>query len=128
MGEFMRREGFAPDVIVTSPAMRAKTTAEFAKQGGEFTAEIVMDRRIYEAGPSALREVASEINDANASAMLVGHNPGMEGFVRYLTGRIEPMPTAALAVIELDISRWTDIKQDVGHVVGVFRPKELTTS
>ena len=36
--------------------------------------------------------------------MIVGHNPGMEGFVRLLTGKLEPMPTGSLAIIDLDIS------------------------
>ena len=127
MGELMRREGLVPDVIVSSPAMRARTTAELAKQAGNFTAGIVFDGRIYEASANALREVASGIDDSHASGMLVGHNPGMENFVRYLTGRVEPMPTSALAVIELDISRWADIAEDTGHLHNVFRPKELIT-
>ena len=128
MGEFIRREGLAPDVIVTSPAMRAKTTAEMTKQEGDLDAKIILDGRVYEASANALREVASGIDDAHSSSMLVGHNPGMEDFIRYLTGSVEAMPTAALAVIELDISRWTDIRQDTGRVTDVFRPKELTTS
>ena len=49
------------------------------------------------------------IDDENRSAMVVGHNPGMEGFIRFLTGSLESMPTAALAVIDLDIATWSEI-------------------
>ena len=56
--------------------------------------------------------------------MVVGHNPGMEGFVRYLTGEIESMPTAALAVIELSIGSWADIDADTGKLAEIIRPKE----
>lgn len=128
MGDFMRLEGLAPDIVVSSPAMRARETAESVKERGDLSAGIVFDGRVYEASPNVLREVASGVDDAYAVAMLVGHNPGMEGFLQYLTGRLEPMPTAAVAVIELDISRWRDIAADSGRLVKVFRPKELMPS
>jgi phosphohistidine phosphatase len=128
MGELMRREEFAPGVIVCSPAKRAKQTVNAVKEAGKLAAEILLDARIYEASPNTLRQVAAEIDNAHPSAMLVGHNPGMESFLRYLTGLIEPMPTAALAVIELDIGTWSEMSSDSGRLVNVFRPKELTSA
>jgi phosphohistidine phosphatase len=128
MGELMKREAFAPDIILSSPAERAKQTAIAAKKAGGLDAEMTFDDRIYEASPNALRQVASEIDDRHSSVMLVGHNPGMEGFVRYLTGQLEPMPTAALAVIDLDIEGWADVAENSGTLRNVFRPKELTSA
>jgi len=86
--------------------------------------ELRSDHRIYEASPNTLRTVAAEIDDGMDSAMLVGHNPGMEGFIRYLTGELEPMPTAALAVIELSIDSWKDLDADCGIIVEIIRPKD----
>jgi phosphohistidine phosphatase len=68
--------------------------------------------------------VAASIDDRFESAMLVGHNPGMEGLVRLLTGRSEEMPTAALAVIDLDIERWAEIDSGLGHLRRLIRPKD----
>lgn len=124
MGEVIVERGYAPSIIVSSPATRAKTTAELLG----LSAPIRLDDRIYEASPNTLRTVASEIDDAMDSAMLVGHNPGLEGFIRYLTGELEPMPTAALAVIELDIESWKDVDADSGTIVEIIRPKELIRS
>ena len=124
MGELMLKKGFEPAVIVSSPAMRAKTTARLLKIAGSFTAEIIFENGIYEASPNALRQVVSEISDDHTSALLVGHNPGIEGFIRYLTGAIEPMPTAALAVIELEIDKWVEINDGCGTLMRVFRPRE----
>jgi phosphohistidine phosphatase len=124
MGEFMAANGFEPQAIVSSPAMRARETARLAQSAGHFTADIIHDERIYEASPRTLQTVASSIDDQFESAMLVGHNPGMEGFVRLLTGRSEEMPTAALAVIDLDIERWSDIDSGLGSLRRVVRPKE----
>jgi len=57
--------------------------------------------------------------------MIVGHNPGMEGLIRALTGELTSMPTAALAVIDLNIDEWSAIRPGSGKLVEVVRPKEL---
>ena len=123
MGKLMRKNGFLPDVILSSTAKRAWQTTELLKQAADFKTEIKFDDRIYEASPGALQQVISEI-DGFKSAMLVGHNPGVEGFIRYLTGSVEPMPTTALAVIDLSIEDWNEIRNDCGTVQRVFRPRE----
>lgn len=125
MGRYVAEQGYVPDAIVSSPARRARETAELVKANAGLTFDIRFDERIYEASPNTLRQVASEIDDALASAMLVGHNPGMEGFVRYLTGTIESMPTAALAVIDLDTASWANIDHLTGRLVRLIRPKEV---
>ncbi|HRI02331.1 MAG TPA: histidine phosphatase family protein [Pyrinomonadaceae bacterium] len=127
MGELMAKKGFEPSVIVSSTAIRAKTTAELVKNAGSFSAEIIFEKSIYEASPNALRQVVYETDNAHASALLVGHNPGIEGFIHYLTGQLEPMPTAALAVIEMNIKKWREINDGCGKLLDVYRPKELTS-
>ena len=125
MGKLMREKGLEPDVILSSPAERAKQTASLVKEASGISHEIRFDDRIYEASPHTLVQVASEIDNANTSAMLVGHNPGMEGFIRYLTGNLEPMPTAALAGIKLNIDKWSEIADGCGDLLEILRPKDL---
>ncbi len=124
MGELMARKGFAPSVILCSPSLRAKETALLVKEAGGFSSELVFDDRIYEASPQSLLQVVAGVDNTFASAMLVGHNPGIEGFIRYLTGNLEPMPTAALAVIELSIDKWDLIDEVCGELQNVYRPKD----
>jgi phosphohistidine phosphatase len=124
MGKLMASNGFAPGLILASPAARAKATAKLAKEGGDIDAEIRYDERIYEASPGALRQVVADVDDEFRSVMIVGHNPGMEGFIKYLTGRLEPMPTASLAVIDLDIATWSEIDAERGILRKIFRPKD----
>ena len=126
MGEFMRGKGFEPSVVLCSPAERAKHTALLVKDVGDFSCEIRFDERIYEASPHTLAQVISETDDAHAVAMLVGHNPGIEGLIRYLTGDLEPMPTAALAVIALTIDEWGEIADGCGELQNISRPKEIS--
>lgn len=124
MGTLMRQKGFLPELIVSSPAKRASRTAELVNDAGSFEAGIVFNDHIYEASPRALREVVAEIEDTFWSVLLVGHNPGFEGFVRYLTGVLEPMPTAALAVIDLDITKWGEVNERSGELKLLIRPKD----
>ena len=124
MGELIAGRGLAPEEIVSSPAKRALQTATLVKESGGIEAPIRLDERIYEAGAQTLKQVASEFRDELDIMMMIGHNPGFEGFVSFLTGRQESMPTAALAVIDLDIDKWSDVKNGEGDLIEVIRPKE----
>ena len=84
--------------------------------------EIRFDKRIYEAAAGTLAQVVSEIGDEFERAMLVGHNPGFEGIVTHLTGKLEPMPTAAVAVVELNADSWASSSR--GKLIEVYRPKD----
>jgi phosphohistidine phosphatase len=124
MGSLIAKEGLAPELIVSSPAERAKNTAELVVQGGILEADIKFEDKIYEASPHSLLQIASELDDDADAVMLVGHNPGIESFIKLLTGVYEPMPTAALAVIDLKIDHWEDIAAGSAELLDVIRPKD----
>ncbi len=124
IGEVMERYGFAPDVILASPAVRTRETASLVKNAAGLDAEIKHEERIYEASPQTLRQVLAAAGEEFESLMIVGHNPGIEGFVQYLTGKLESMPTAALAVVDLDIDRWEQTGSGRGRLRRIIRPKD----
>lgn len=124
MGEVMTKNNFTPEIIVSSPAMRARQTAELVKKSAACDAGIKFDERIYEASPQRLLEVIADIENDFDSAMIVGHNPGFESLVRVLTGKIEAMPTAALAIVDLEIGSWREIGFEKGNLRKIIRPKE----
>jgi phosphohistidine phosphatase len=124
MGEIIYDRQFQPDVILVSPAKRGKQTAILVKETAELKARIKYDDRIYEASPQILLQVVAEVDNKHESVMLVGHNPGIEGFIRYLTGKTVQMPTAAFAVIELNVKGWRDTDADDGNLKTVIRPKD----
>ena len=125
MGAFMRREEILPERIISSPAMRARETTRLVSEGGAFEAEITLEDRVYEASANGLRQIAAEVDDAYSCVMLVGHNPGMEHFVRYLTGQMESMRTTALAVIDLDIKKWEELSEGTGSLRALHDPKNI---
>lgn len=124
VGDVIRKNKFQIDLIISSPAERAARTAILVKQAAQIETEIRFDDRIYEASPHRLLEIASELDDKIESAMLVGHNPGLEGLLKMLTQKIEPLPTAALAVVDLRIDGWKEIHIDCCNLRTVIRPKD----
>lgn len=125
MGKVMKENQFQPEMILSSPAKRASQTAEIIREKAGIDGEIRYEERIYEASPARLLEVISEQNDEIESLIIVGHNPGLEGLVRFTTGQIEPMPTAALAVIDFKINKWSEINSANGVLRTFIRPKEI---
>ncbi len=124
MGELMKEKNYVPDLIVSSPAERAKQTAMLVKESAECDAEIQFNERIYEASPQSLVYIVSELEEKINSAMIVGHNPGFENLVGLLSGENKRMPTAALAVIEFDIENWSEISANCGELKEFLIPKE----
>ena len=124
MGELIRKNQFEINLIVSSPAERAKQTAELVKKAARLDAEIEYDEKIYEASPQRLLEIISASDDKFDSVMLVGHNPGLEGLLKLLTGELEAMPTAALAVVDLETNSWSKINSSSGTLRILIRPKD----
>lgn len=124
MGKTMAANDFLPDLILSSPAERARQTALLVRKAGRMQAEIRYDERIYEASPLRLMEIVSELDNEIESVLLIGHNPGLEGLIKFLTDKLEPMPTAGLAVVDLKIDDWNAIKRDCCSLRTMIRPKE----
>lgn len=125
MGRFMADNGLLPDVIVSSPAARARATTEAAVREMNYSGDVIYDPDVYEAAPSKLLQVLSELADDYDNAMLVGHNPGLEGLIFHLTDVHETMPTGALAVIELSTDNWAGLRRGIGRLEAFYRPREL---
>lgn len=125
MGGIMRTNQFQPALILSSPAKRAEQTAMLVKEAAGYGGEIKFEERIYEASQARLLEIISEQNSRLESVMLVGHNPGLENLILALTGETHPMPTAALAVIDLETNRWSEINSSTGKLRTLIRPKEV---
>ena len=125
VGQFISKKKIRPDLILCSPAERARQTAALVIQSAKLNAELRFDERIYEASAAQLLEVVSQIDETVGFALLVGHNPGMEDLLRTLTGESQTMPTAALARIVLDVEKWSKVREGTGRLEWLVRAKEL---
>lgn len=115
-----------PDLIVTSPAIRARRTAEaMAAALGLELESLVVDARIYDAPATELLAVIRALDDRHARVMIVGHDPGMTGIVNALTDdAIEKMPTCAVAEVRLDIPLWAQVREGGAALVELLTPKD----
>ncbi|MCF8240602.1 MAG: histidine phosphatase family protein [Melioribacteraceae bacterium] len=125
MAKLIAEKGEKPDVLISSPALRAYTTArEFAKQLDIKPKKLIMDENIYEAGAHELMGLALKFNDEHNSVMLFGHNPGLTLLNNYLSAqRIDNIPTCGVVCIEFEIDSWKEIKIESGRTQYFEYPK-----
>ena len=124
MGGVLQKNNLQPQKILSSPAKRAKQTAILVKETAPLEANIVYVEGIYEASPRSLLNIVSEIGDEIDSILLIGHNPGLESFVKMLTGEFYEIPTATLVKIDLNIESWQAVNVNCGKVSLYVRPKD----
>ena len=126
MGQFLQHVVLLPDLIITSTAQRAATTAELLALACNYKAEIEYTPKFYLAAPKAYLYMVSRLSDTIERVMVIGHNPGLEELVEQLTGIKVKMPTAALAHIQLPIKEWRLLKYNKsGYLRDHWRPKAL---
>jgi phosphohistidine phosphatase len=128
IGKALRRQEPRPDCILSSTALRARQTVERLIEAADLSLKPKFLSNLYAASSNEILEIVRSLPDSCSCALLVGHNPGFEEVVERLTGQLEPMPTAALACIALDISRWKDVKDGKGRLSWKLTPKHLEDS
>ncbi len=135
MGRHIRNYNERWDRIVASPAIRVAETIELAAEAAGRNLQINWDRRIYLASSATLIDLLRDQPDSVASALMVGHNPGLEDLIFDLvpddgTSPLrdvveEKFPTASYAVLELDIAQWSDLRDNCGRLIHLTRPRDL---
>jgi phosphohistidine phosphatase len=124
VGLLIQKQSLRCDLVLSSPARRARETTELVLNAAGLTSEVRYDQQIYDAGPLPLSEVVSQIEPERSMVLLVGHNPGMEELLNLLTNRAEHMATGTLAKIDLKGSRWSQILEEKGSLDWIIKPKE----
>ena len=111
IGALLRDQDLVPDLILCSPAVRAKKTALAVSNESGYEGEIEIHDDLYPGDLSTYLEILASSPDEIDRAMIVGHNPGLEEFLDALTGESARLPTSALAQIRLPILDWAEINQ-----------------
>lgn len=126
IGRYLRGQKIKVDLILSSPAERARQTVALVSAAANFTGVLRYDERIYEATDASLLEVISQTEESAGVLLLVGHNPGLEDLLLRLTGEARRMPTAALAAIIFETERWSKVIDQKGQLKWLVNPKELS--
>jgi phosphohistidine phosphatase len=123
MGLFLASKKGTVSTLIVSPALRTRQTIEIFGQHAGLNVEPRFDGRIYDASLEKLVQVVSEIDDEKQSAMLVGHNPGMEDMLAFVTRESRHMPSGALAKIDLDCASWQEVGRGTGRLDWLIMPR-----
>ena len=132
VGHEMRDRGIRPELVIASPAIRAKETVEHVLEGLGENLRVREVRRIYEAGKGPLLEIVRDAPDDVDHLMIVGHNPGFQDFVVTLAEPCalreeveEKFPTGALADLRFPVDRWSEIAPATGRLEDLIKPRDL---
>ena len=107
------------DIIITSSAVRAKTTASLiAEQIGYNTSKIHINPEIYEASIRSLLKVVNQLKDEWDTVLIVGHNPSVTYLAEYLTrAEIGDMTTCGVVNIKFEIESWSEVSSSLDAIL-----------
>jgi phosphohistidine phosphatase len=110
MAQRLIRSGIRIDLFVSSPAKRARTTAElFSREFGRPEKEILLIPELYHAPMQAFRETIAALDDRYDIVALFSHNPGVTAFVNTLTSvRVDNMPTCGIFAVTSQVPTWSE--------------------
>jgi phosphohistidine phosphatase len=127
MGARLKETERVPELIVSSPAIRALTTALiFAREFGYDSKKIILEPLLYETGTKEYLQVINALNDACSSAMIFGHNSTITNLVNSLaTPFTDHIPTCGVTGITYDAVSWNEISRGAGNLVLHDFPKNV---
>jgi len=127
MGSRLAAQHIRPQIIVSSPAARALTTAQvIASALGSQPAEIITDDRIFHAYSEQLLNVIRDFDAPLRHIMLVGHNPGLTDLVEQLTqAGISNIPTCGIVILGFSIDHWSEVSDCAGEMLLFDYPKNI---
>ena len=126
VGALLRAQRLVPDLMVTSDAVRAETTARAVAGAADYLGKIVLSPELYHASPTAIVDVIRALPGTARLVLLVGHNPGMADLVRRLTNESIDLPTATLVHLDLAVNDWNDVTlSGQAILLDVWRPGDI---
>ncbi len=126
MAARLRERHSAIGCIISSPAVRAKTTAKLLAENIDYpVGDVGSNPELYFAGSGMFLKAASLLDEVHDSAMLVGHNPAITEFANAMAGvDIDNIPTCGIVELSLPIQQWSDIEFGQATLVNFDYPKK----
>ena len=135
IGRFMHAQKLVPDLVLCSPARRARETWKLAATELKTSPRLLMEDSLYDFGNGGrILDTVRAKADTAKSVMVVGHNPSIERLAQRLIGKgdaklrkriAEKYPTGALAVITFDAQDWAKAEDGKGTLAFFTRPRDL---
>lgn len=129
MGKILKKMNEMPELIVTSSAKRACSTAKrIAEKLSYPLKKILNEEKLYMAGRDEFLSVIAQTGNNINKLMLISHNPGITDFANSVSGEnIENIPTAGIVRIDFDVNSWDNIKETKGKFIFFEYPKKYSS-
>lgn len=125
-GRAISKIGAAPDLILSSPAVRARTTAELAAKAGRWSASIEIIDAFYGGGWVDVLNGVIATGPRAERILVTGHEPTWSELVSVLTGGSQvAMPTAAVACVTLTTNSWSSLGPNCAELQWHITPRVL---
>ena len=126
IGLYVTEKNELPDLVISSTAIRAKTTAEMAMSRGKWPCSIKFDAGIYERGLHYLLKLINNQDNSLSSICLVGHEPNFSNFIAQSTGNIcKHFTQGSMAKIDFNVKNWEDLTMGYGMLSWRVDPREV---
>ncbi|WP_456391979.1 SixA phosphatase family protein [Nitratifractor sp.] len=128
VGHALARRGIRFDLVLSSPARRARSTAKrVLKALGEDPGLLIEQPWLYGHAANEMLEALLRLDPRCNDVLIVGHNPEISELVVLLSGdrRYDWLPTGALVALEFPIEEWEELKGGAGKVLFTLYPRSL---
>ncbi len=123
MAQKLVTKGYKTDLIVSSPAVRAKSTADFFIKAFN-SKNHQIDPKLYQADIDDIINICIRMEDKNKSIMLVCHNPGLTYFANVICdANIDNVPTMGVMAIDVDTDLWENLDMSKLKLIDFLYPK-----
>jgi phosphohistidine phosphatase len=118
MAKALRKLKATPDLIVSSPAVRAEATARLIAKQINFDKKILIEPALYLDSVSGLMKHVQNIDDTYDTVYWVGHNPGLTDLANVLGDKfVENIPTTGAYGITFEVETWNETGEAKGHCI-----------
>lgn len=124
MGKLLRDKHIHPDLIISSPAYRARTTTKKIAKKINYQNDIMYNENLYEASLKTILEIVSFIEDENDEVFVISHNPGLNMLAFYLIDFNNNLPTCGILEINFECDSWREVKKNNAKFVSFEYPKK----
>lgn len=129
MGKRLKEKSLHPDLIISSPAKRAYSTAKRIAEVLQYPkARIKTDQHLYHADEDSLLETVQSINDNHSTVLIFGHNPGLTEFANSLAVaevNIDNIPTCGVIAFKIPVASWKDVTWKSANMLFFDYPKAI---
>ena len=126
MGRHLSDKNELPDLVITSTAVRAKTTAEIAMASGNWNCPLYSDPDIYSCAQPFLLSLINKQDNKYSSICLVGHEPNFSSFIASATcSKNMDFPMASMGKIGFNVIKWNDVIMGHGNLDWFLIPELL---